>query len=301
MAGPTRRRPLTVIAFLLPAMTLIFFFVVIPIAGTILISFLGSSGITLDNYVRVALNRAPDKALVKIGGVEPPPWGALIHNIIWIAIHLPVTILLGLSLAYILKMVYGASIVKSIVFLGMVVPMVVGGLIIRFMFESSIGVFPLLFEAIRVESLAVTWTAYPETALIALIIGSIWLWTGFSLTVYSAALESIPQSYIEAARIDGASHWSIFWRIVFPLVKPATIIVAVMTILWDLKIFDIVYVATLGGPGGSSNVMALVMYNYFARALDYGASAAVAVILALITLIPGIILAREVMRGAKAG
>ncbi len=284
--------------FLLPALILLSIFVVYPIVGTIIISFQGESSITLDNYKAVLTEKSPSKALVLTDNLsKTPPWGALIHNIVWIAIHVPLTTFIGLLLAYALIHVYGRSIVKSLIFLSMVIPMVVGGLIIRFIFDSQVGVIPRLFDVIGIEGLSRTWTAYPQTALFSLIIGSIWLWLGFSLTIHSAAVDSIPKSFIEAARIDGASELQIFRHIVAPSVWPATLTVMVMTLLWDLKIFDIVYAATQGGPGGSSTVLAYVMWLYFARALDYGKAAATAVILTILTLIAASYMIRKSLRG----
>jgi len=145
-----------------------------------------------------------------------------------------------------------------------------------------VGVVPRIFSFIGVKELSKTWTSYPQTALLALILGSVWIWLGFSVTVFSAALEAIPRSHIDAARVFGASIWHVFFKVVLPQLKPAIIIVVVMTVLWDMKIFDVVYASTLGGPGGSTSVLALIMYNYFARALDYYKSAAVAVLLTLV-------------------
>ncbi|MCE4599495.1 MAG: sugar ABC transporter permease [Desulfurococcales archaeon] len=285
-------------SFLLPAMILLAIFVIYPIIGTIIISFEGESSLTLDNYIAVLTEKSPSKALILTDNIgKTPPWGALVHNIVWIAIHVPVTTFLGLILAYALVHVYGRSIVKSLVFLSMVIPMVVGGLIIRFIFDAQVGVIPRLFSLIGLEGLSRTWTAYPQTALFSLIIGSIWLWLGFSLTIHSAAVDSIPKSFIEAARIDGASELQIFRHIVAPSVWPATLTVMVMTLLWDLKIFDIVYAATQGGPGGSSTVLAYVMWLYFARALDYGKAAATAVILTILTLIAASYMIRRSLRG----
>jgi len=289
-----------VLFFMLPGFLLMSMFVLVPILGTFYISFTTSHGLGLDNYVKVITETSPEKALIKLDEMpRPPPWGALIHNLVWTAIHLPLTTFLGLILAYLLRMVHGRSVVKSVMFIGMVIPMVVGGLIIRFMFDKYIGVVPALFGLLGIEGLDKTWLMYPDTALIALILGSVWLWTGFSLTIHAAAIDSLPKSYIEAAKIDGASNWQIFYKIVMPSVRSATLTVVVMTMLWDLKIFDIVYAATKGGPGGSSTVLAFVMWLYFARALDYGRAAATAVILTLITLVPAFIYIKQVMRSGK--
>ncbi|NIW16459.1 ABC transporter permease subunit, partial [Candidatus Bathyarchaeota archaeon] len=124
---------------------------------------------------------------------------------LWILIHLPLSMFSGLALAIILRDVKGASVVKSAIFLGMVTPMIVGGLILQFTFEEGVGIVNGIFNILGFEQLTRTWTAYPETALFAVIFGSVWLWTGFSLIVYSAGLATIPKEYYEAAKIDGAT------------------------------------------------------------------------------------------------
>lgn len=282
METPKSLKPLF---FLLPPFTLILVFVIYPILATFYYSFYDreTGGLTLDNYRDVILTSNPLNMLIARSISITPPWGALVHNMLWVLIHVPTVTILGLIIAYLLKYhVRGGVLIKAILFLGIVIPPAVGGLIIRFMFESDIGVIPMLFSALRIESLSRTWTSYPETALLALILGSIWLWLGFAVTVFSAAIEAIPRSHVEAARVFGASSWQIFYRVVAPQLKPAITIVVIMTLLWDLKIFDVVYASTGGGPGGSTSVLALVMYNYFARGLDYYKSAAIAVILTLI-------------------
>ncbi|MFW6120299.1 MAG: carbohydrate ABC transporter permease, partial [Petrotogales bacterium] len=215
----------------------------------------------------------------------------LIHNALWIVIHLPVTTFLGLFLAALLRDVKGGAIIKSVIFLGMVMPLVVGGIMIRFMFDGNIGIVNLFFKVFGLPTQ--TWTAYPETSLLALIFGSVWLWTGFSMIIYSAGLETIPKTYYEAAEIDGASKLRIFFSITIPMLKPITIVVVTMTLLWELKIFDIVYVATMGGPGGSSNVLALQMYLYGFREWDFNKAAVMAVLITGLTIFAAIPLIRS--------
>jgi len=273
------------IFFLLFPFTLIIMFVIYPIVATVHYSFYdkNTGSLNFNNYIDVISSTNPLYMLVFRTFTPTPPWGALIHNLVWVSVHVPLTIFLGLILAFLLKYyVKGSTLVKTIIFLGMVVPPVVGGLIIRFMFDGVVGIFPAIFSFIGIEALSKTWTNYPQTALFALILGSLWIWLGFSVTVFSAALESIPKSHIDAARVFGASMQHVFLKVIVPQLRPAIIIVTVMTVLWDLKIFDIVYASTGGGPGGSTSVLALAMYNYFARALDYYKSATVAVILTLI-------------------
>jgi multiple sugar transport system permease protein len=98
-------------------------------------------------------------------------------------------------------------------------------------------------------------------------------------------LEGIPVELFEAAKIDGASRWRTFWRITVPMLRPATIVIVTMTILWELKIFDIVWVIQRGGPGSASNVMALDMYMdaFFNIPPNFGTAAAIATILTILT------------------
>lgn len=277
--------------FLLPALIMLAVFVIYPVGRTTYISFFDENGtfVGLKNYSKVLTSRE----IIDLSGFSRGfPLGALVHNIIWIAIHLPLTIILGLSLAVLLKGVKGGSIIKSIVFLGMVMPMIIGGVMINFMFDRNLGVVNAFLGLFGFQ--AKSWTVYPDSALLSLIFGSVWLWTGFSVILYSAGLETIPKDYYEAAKLDGAGPWKTFTKITIPLLKPITVVVATMTLLWELKIFDIVYVTTAGGPGGASNVMALQMYIYAFRALDFNRAAVVAVILTLFTLLVSIPLVRSV-------
>ncbi len=275
--------------FFSPALILIVLFVLFPVLQTIYISFFSSSGefVGLDNYRDVLMS----KEILNLGDVsrglsQPHGLGALVHNMLWILIHLPLSMFSGLALAIILRDVKGASVVKSAIFLGMVTPMIVGGIILQFTFEEGVGIANGIFNILGFEQLARTWTAYPETALFAVIFGSVWLWTGFSLIVYSAGLATIPKEYYEAAKIDGATPFRTFFRITFPLLKPMTLVVITMTLLWELKIFDIVWAAVgeSGGPGGSSNVLALQMYIWAFRSFEFNRAAAVATILTALTL-----------------
>ncbi len=287
--------------FFSPALILIVLFVLFPVLQTIYISFFSSSGefVGLDNYRDVLMSEEIlNLGDVSRGLVQPYGLGALVHNMLWILIHLPLSMFSGLALAIILRDVKGASVVKSAIFLGMVTPMIVGGLILQFTFEEGVGIVNGIFNILGFEQLARTWTAYPETALFAVIFGSVWLWTGFSLIVYSAGLATIPKEYYEAAKIDGATPFRTFFRITFPLLKPMTLVVITMTLLWELKIFDIVWAAVgeSGGPGGASNVLALQMYIWAFRSFDFNRAAAVATILTALTLVVSVWMIRYMVK-----
>ena len=284
-----RTRAKYVAFFVVPAFALVGIFVVYPVARTVVLSFLDSDGkfVGLQNYIKVLSSRE----IVNLEGLSRGfPLGALVHNLLWIAIHLPLTLALGLVLAVLLRNVRGGAVIKSIIFLGMVMPMIVGGVMINLMFDKNLGIFNAFMEIFGIS--ARSWTAYPDTALLALIFGSVWLWVGFSTVLYSAGLETIPKDLYEAAQLDGASALKIFTKITIPMLRPITIVVVTMSLLWELKVFDIVYVATMGGPGGASNVLALQMYLYAFRAMDFNRSAVVAVLLTMSTLLVSLPLLR---------
>lgn len=297
MGCPINKIPRTPFLFLLPALGLIIVFILYPVVYTLWLSFFSPTGefVGFQNYFELLRN--PDIINFNNFPSDSPPWGALIHNAVWIAIHLPLCVLFGLLFSVVLQDVKGASIVKSIVFLGMVLPMAVGGLIAEFLFDKDIGIVNVILRFLGVTSLAEkSWIAWPQTALLATILSGVWMWTGFSMIVYSAALATIPREYYEAAEIDGASTFRIFRHITLPLLKPATLIVIVMSVLYELKIFDIIFVATGGGPGASSNVLALLMYRYAFVAFKSNQAAVIATLLTLLTLPAAIWIAKTAVK-----
>lgn len=278
--------------FTFPAIILLTTFVIIPAVQTLSLSVMNAEGqfVGFENFREVLFSK--DIINLDRFPFKSPPWGAIPDNAIWILIHLPLVVVLGMVLAVLLKDIWGASFIKSVIFLGMITPMVVGGGIIRFIFDEHSGIVNAILGGIGLDQYVRSWTAYPDTALLALILGSVLLWTGFSLILYSSGLSTIPQEFYEAAEVDGANGFQRFIHITIPLLKPVTITVVSMTLLWELKIFDLVYSATGGGPGGASTVLALRMYSLAFRALDANKSAVIAVLITVLTLIIGIWLSR---------
>jgi len=283
-------RLLPKLLFFTPLMLLVTVYYVYPAIMTFYMSLFSRYGefVGFENYVRFFLSRDT----INLSNFPKPPMGTIVHNIIWILVHLPLTIVLGLLLAVLLNNVKGSTIVRSLIMLSMVIPMAVGGIIVRFTFSGSVGIVPLLCRFLGLHDLAVTWTVHPETALLACILGSVWMWTPFTMIVYLAGLTTIPREYYEAAEVDGATPLQKFIYITLPLLKAPTIVAVFMTILTELKVFDLVYVATYGGPGGSSNVLALQMWIYAFDLLDFNRAAALAVFLTVISLCVAIPLLR---------
>src|SRR3989475_2048681 len=179
----------------------------------------------------------------------------------------------------------------------MVTPLIVVGVILRFVLEYPIGVVPAFFGWLGIKSLDVNWLVTPNTLLLGLIFGTVWSWTGFSMIVYSAGLTTIPKDYFEAARVDGASEWQIFRKITWPLLRPVTLVIVTMTLLWELKLFDIVIGATnsQGGVGGAAGVLALQMYRDF-FIIDYNSAAVVSTLLTIFSRVVRVWFFRQDLR-----
>ncbi|HSM57239.1 MAG TPA: sugar ABC transporter permease [Candidatus Sulfomarinibacteraceae bacterium] len=145
----------------------------------------------------------------------------------------------------------------------------------------------------------VAFLSTPQINTFALIVVGIWIWTGFCMTILSASLKAVPSEIVEAARVDGAGEWTLFWRILVPIIMPTILVVITIMTINVLKVFDIVYVMTGGNYG--SDVMANRMYKEMYINFNAGRGTAVAVVL-IAVIIPFMILnirrfrAQEAMR-----
>jgi len=222
-------------------------------------------------------------------------WLAFKNNFLWMLIHMPISLTLGLALAVLLRQrIIGRNIVRTIIFIGMVIPDVVAGIIWMFVYDPRIGIINAALELLGFKSHS--WLTDPKTAIYAMIVASIWVWTGFTMTTYIAALEEIPQELYEVALVDGASSWQIFRHITLPLLKPATVTIVVLTMIWDLKIFGLVYV--LGGRAVPEfiYVLAYLVYKEAFIAFHMGRASAIAIMLTLIVLLSSAYLIRRMVK-----
>ena len=211
--------------------------------------------------------------------------GSIVNNVLWIVFYTTFVILFGLAIAVVAMRVRYESTIKAIVFLPMAIAATALGVIWAFVYatDSNIGLLNALLGVIRIGP--ISWLGNPSFVNAALIAVGIWGSTGFATVILSAALKGIPTEILEAARTDGANEFQIFWRIIVPMVSLPISVLAVTLIVNVIKLFDIPYVMTQGGPGNASRVIAFEMYKQDFAAGLYGKAAAVAVIM-LILLIP---------------
>jgi alpha-glucoside transport system permease protein len=283
--GPESPRWGTTILFLAPAGLLLLVFLVYPALYTVLLSFnRGRNGIFeqwvgLDNYTRLFAD--PDFLDLSTF----PPSGALWNNVLWIVFYVSIVIFLGLIIAVVAARVRYESVVKAIVFIPMSIAATALAVIWKFVYspDANIGLINAILGAVGVAP--VSWLGDPGLVNFALISVGIWGSVGFATVILSAAVKSIPAEVIESARVEGATERQIFFRMILPMVSLPMSVLAVTLVVNVIKLFDLIYVMTRGGPGKSSQVIAFTMFQQAFEAGQYGYGSAVAVVM-LVLLVP---------------
>lgn len=210
-------------------------------------------------------------------------WNSLLNNFRWLAFYLVLPTATGLILALLLdEKLKGVSIYKVIFFLPFTLTPVAVAAIWKWMYQPGRGFVPQILDAWGLGWLNQNWLGDPAIVNYSIMFAALWWITGFSFLVYFAGLRSIPAEYIEAARIDGAKPWAIFWQVTFPLLWPSTIIVLGIAGIDAMRVFDIVQGMTMGGPFQSSEVLATQMYETSFRRFAMGEGAAIAVCLMVV-------------------
>ena len=184
--------------------------------------------------------------------------------------------LLGLGLALIVTQpIFGANLFRAIYFL----PNVIGGIILGFIWRFIFGTaFGSMAELTNFGFFELPWLGTPGTGFTAAVIVFVWKTCGYLMVIYVAAIMTIDETLIEAAKIDGASGLQIFTRITLPLITPAFTVCLFLMISWSSKLFDVIFSLTQGGPFRSTEVFALNIYKEAFEANNYGLGSAKAVL-----------------------
>ncbi|MGJ8590289.1 MAG: carbohydrate ABC transporter permease [Yoonia sp.] len=192
---------------------------------------------------------------------------------------------LGLLLAVLLTSgMFGQSFLRSVVFFPVLVSTIGVGILFQELMHPTEGAINMALEFIGIDGPG--WLTNPSLALFSVALVDVWRGVGLATLIYIAGLSTISPDYYEAARIDGATRWQLFWRVTVPLVRPATTTVVILSLIGGLRLFDLIWAMTRGGPGFSSDVLASVIYKQY-QAGFWGLSTAGNVILFL--LIAGLI------------
>jgi alpha-glucoside transport system permease protein len=261
--------------FVGPALVLLGVFLVYPLLNTIFISFkdqFSQSFVGLDNY--------------KFVFTDPSMLRAIRNTLGWMILVPLVAVTSGLAFATLAdRLRRGESVAKSVIFLPMAISFAGASIVWRLVysyrpqgFGSNIGLLNGI--VIGLGQNPVDWLSQQPWNNLYLMVIMVWMQTGFAMVVLSAAIKAIPDEIIEAARIDGASEWHVFRRIMVPTILPTIVVVTTYMVINALKVFDIVFV--IGNPqANGTEVIAERMIYWFFIGANYGRGAAIAVILFL--------------------
>ena len=280
-----KRQGVQAFLFISPAVLLLVVLIVYPMIRTSIYSFANLNSrlevtrwIGFDNYTRLFTK---DKSFLNLE--EFPPSGALVNNVKWMILYTSLSLLLGLLIAVLAARVRYESLMKAIVFVPMAIAATAVAIIWKFVYEPdpNLGSLNAFITTFGADPIA--WYGRADTVNYALIFAYVWASTGFAMVVLSAALKGISEEVIEAARTDGANEWDIFRRIQLPLLSLPIAVVTVWLLVNVIKVFDLIYVMTGGGPGGASEVIAVTMVDEFGNG-EGGYSAAIAVVMLLLII-----------------
>jgi raffinose/stachyose/melibiose transport system permease protein len=275
-----RRSRLSVAVFLLPPLLLYGVAVLLPIVQSLVLSVFSWDGITdmafvgFDNYVRM-LTR------------DDVFWTAFGNALGYLAICLVLQLGGALVVASLLTALPRArELVKTIYLLPAVISTVAIAILFQRIYSlEPVGLLNQILAWVGLEGLQNAWLSDVQTVLAAVSIPEGWRFTGLYMLIIYAALIAVPRELEEAARLDGASWWQVFWRIRFPYIRPVWITTTIMATTFALRGFDIPYLLTNGGPGQSSELLTTYMYKTAFVHTDYGYASAISVFIVIECLV----------------
>lgn len=272
-----KEKPWVTLLFLLPACSLLGGLVLYPAAQALWLSFTDYNMISptrfvgVDNYARLA--------------TDPFFWAALRNSLLYLVVVVPLLVLLPIVLAVgVNGALPGIKLFRALFYLPVVTSLVISGLIWKWVYEEK-GLLNHALQALGLASEPVAFLTDPGIALFAVMAVTLWSGMGYYMVIYLAGLQGIPRSLYEVARLEGVSAWQQFWHITVPLLRPAMAIVAVMSSIASMKVFEEIYVMTQGGPMAASKTLVYFIYETAFVEFEMGLASAAGMALFAITLV----------------
>lgn len=261
-----KRFPTHIVVFLAPAVIIYTLFMIYPLIDSLRLSLYSP---TVENpQVEEFVGFRNYQTLLTDPNYAPRLQGAVKNNFIFFAVHMLVQNPVGLLLATLLtsQITRYRSIFRTAIFLPTMLSFVLVGFIWGNIILSPLwGIADDFFRLIGLGDLIQPWLGKPETALITLSLISVWQFIGIPMMLFSAALIGINDELIEAARVDGATAWGVFWYIKFPLILPTVGIVTILTFVGNFNAFDLIYTVQggLAGPNFATDILGTFFYRTF--------------------------------------
>ncbi|NLD50563.1 MAG: sugar ABC transporter permease [Clostridiaceae bacterium] len=269
-----------IIIFVLPAFLLFAAIVIAPIFLSGYYSLLKWDGIGkgtfigVQNYIDLFVNSSE--------GFGKSVLNSIILALLSVFVQLPLALILALVLSSGVK---GENFYRTVFFIPVIISTVVIGQLWMKVYNPSYGLLNTFLRGIRLESLQMPWLGDVRTSLLASFVPIVWQYIGYHMLLMYASIKTIPDEIYEAARIDGASPFKMAMKITIPLIRPILKVCVIFAIIGSLKVFDLVYILTNGGPVHSSEVPSTLMYNTIFHRYMYGSGSAMAVFIVIECLV----------------
>jgi raffinose/stachyose/melibiose transport system permease protein len=283
---PLRRANPTAVSLALAAPTLFVFLglVAVPVVAVVLTSFTEWTGFDISGISWLGIENYA--GLMR----DPIFLRAFLHTLIF---AVATTVLLngvGLGLAILVNTkAPGTAFLKAVLFLPVLLSPVIVGLMWSGLLRGVGGGLNQLLDFLGIINQPVFWLGDARFALAAIILATVWQFAGYDMILYYAGLQNVPDTLLEAAELDGARSWAKFIHVVLPSLYHVMSVVGLLNIIGGLRIFDIVYVMTRGGPSRSTEVLATYMYEQGFQLNAMGIASAIAVIIVLLAVLASVI------------
>lgn len=263
--------------FVLPALVPLMIFWIYPILKSLIISFTNWDYMSpeydfvfLDNFITLFS--------------DTRFYQALGNTVIFTIGTLVPTIVGGLILALLLqRYFYGSALVKFILFSPWITPTVAVSIVWTWIYEPDTGIANAILNFFHLPGLQ--WIQSSDTAMLSVIIVTVWKSLGYGMIFYLSALDKVPKELYEASSLDGASRWQDFKSITIPCISPTTFFLMIITMINSLQAYDQIQILTQGGPSGSTRTLLYMYYQLGFQEFDMGQATAVAMVLILITVL----------------
>lgn len=206
-------------------------------------------------------------------------------TLIYTVMRVPLTILSSLILAILVNMkIKGRNVFRVAYFIPAVSAVAISAIIWKILFfHPQLGILNIILQGMHLQPQ--DWLGSPKLALFSIIIFGVWWDTGFYMVIILGGLQGIPSTYYDAAKIDGASSWVIFWRITVPLLTPVILVSSIMCTIWGVQLFSEPFLLTRGGPFYSTQSLVLTIYNTGFKYYRMGYGSAISIFLLLLILV----------------
>jgi raffinose/stachyose/melibiose transport system permease protein len=278
-ARPTPKYNFSAYLYILPAAAIYVIFVFWPILQSVGYSFTDWDGLRAPNFIGLKnyLELLRDSKF----------HDALGNNLVFIFFYSFFPIVIGLWLAALLSRpgIKGLAMFRTGLFLPQVMSMIVVGMVWRWIYHPQYGAMNQFLQAVGLGSWARPWLGDFDWALPSIGVAATWAQFGFCLVLFLAGMQSISRELYDAAKIDGAGEFAQFWHVTLPGLRPQLMVAFISTLISAIRVFDLVYVTTRGGPGTATLVSGLYLYRNAFTIGRVGYGAAIAVVLTLLILI----------------